>query len=147
MVIPFLLSAWNLIICRTFLQKSPNELYECARIDGCSEYRILWQIVFPTSKAILAVMALYYGVAQWNSWFPAILLLSKPKLRPIQLFLRRVVIENSPELISSRSSVSASKPAPSQSERDRSERSKTTVNSSGRMPSTSAVLTIGAKKK
>ncbi len=87
-------STYNLIICRTFFTNGvPRELEEAAEIDGCSQAHTFFAIVLPLSKALIGVMALYYGVAQWNSWFSAMIYLSDRNKVPLQLVLREVLIE------------------------------------------------------
>ena len=87
-------STYNLIICRTFFSNGvPRELEEAAEIDGCSQAHTFFSIVLPLSKALIGVMALYYGVAQWNSWFSAMIYLSDRNKVPLQLVLREVLIE------------------------------------------------------
>ena len=98
-VIPPLIATFNLIICRTFFQTLPEDLFECARIEGAGEWRIVYKIVAPLSKPIIAVLVLFYGVNHWNSFFPALLYLPKADLQPIQLYLRRVLIQASPEAV------------------------------------------------
>lgn len=98
-VIPGIIGTFNMIICRTFFQTLPEELFECARIEGSGEWRIVWSIVLPLSTPIVAVLALFYGVGHWNSWFPALLYLPDARLHPIQLYLRRVLIQASLEVI------------------------------------------------
>lgn len=99
MVIPPLIATYNLIICRTFFQTLPDELFDCARIEGAGEWRIIWKIVLPLSTPIVAVLALFYGIFHWNSFFSALLYLPKQRLQPIQLYLRRVLIQASPEAV------------------------------------------------
>ena len=98
-VIPTLIGTFYLIICRTFFQTLPEDLFECARIEGAGEWRIVWKIVVPLSRPIIAVLVLFYGVNHWNSFFPALLYLPKADLQPIQLYLRRVLIQASPEAV------------------------------------------------
>ena len=98
-VLPPLIATFNLIICRTYFQGLPEDLFECARMEGAGEWRIVWMIVLPLSKPIVAVLALFYGIGHWNSFFPALLYLPNPKLQPIQLYLRRVLIMASPETV------------------------------------------------
>lgn len=98
-VLPALTAAWYIIVSRTFFQTLPEDLFESARIDGASEFRILLQFAIPLSKPILATLALFYGVGHWNSYFPALLYLGNSKLHPVQIYLRRVVIQSSPELM------------------------------------------------
>ena len=73
-VIPTLIATFNLIICRTFFQTLPEDLFESARIEGAGEWRIVWKIVLPLSKPIVAVLVLFYGIAHWNSFFPCLTL-------------------------------------------------------------------------
>ncbi len=98
-VIPPLIATFNLIICRTFFQGLPEDLFECARIEGAGEWRIVYKIVAPLSKPIIAVLVLLYGVDHWNGFLPALLYLPKVDLQPIQLYLRRVLIQASPEAV------------------------------------------------
>jgi putative aldouronate transport system permease protein len=99
MIVPGLVTVWYLIICRTFFQEIPEELIESATIDGSSPLRTLIRIVAPTSTAIIAVLVIFYGVGHWNSWFDAILFLPNSNLHPIQVYLRRILIQMSPELM------------------------------------------------
>lgn len=95
MVIPGALSIWNLMIARTYMQNViPDELYEAATIDGCSPFGYLWRCVLPLSKPIMAVLSLYYGVGHWNSYFNALLFLNDPKMQPLQLKMRELLVLN-----------------------------------------------------
>lgn len=85
-------SVYNLIISRTFFQGIPKELEEAALIDGCSIARTFMQIVIPLSKALIGVMVLYYGVGQWNSYFSALIYISDNAKKPLQIFLREILI-------------------------------------------------------
>ncbi len=88
-------SAWNLIIARTFFSQSiPDELLEAAQIDGCSNTRFFVSIVLPVSSALIAIMALYYGVSQWNSYFKELIYLDNRALYPLQLVLRNILVRN-----------------------------------------------------
>lgn len=71
-------------------------MIESAKIDGANDFRILWSIVLPTSKALLAVIALFYGVGMWNSWFSASIYLQDRELFPLQIILQEIIIKNSP---------------------------------------------------
>lgn len=98
MVVPGAISVYNMIIARTFIRNSiPDELLQASQIDGCSDFRYFWQIVLPLSKAILAVITLFYAVNHWNSYFDAFLYLNKRTLFPLQIFLREILIFNSIE--------------------------------------------------
>ena len=95
MVLPSALSVGNIIIMRTFFQTTiPNELYEAAYIDGCSNILALTQIVLPLSKAIIAVIGLFYAVGHWNSYFNALIYLKTESKFPLQLVLRSILIKN-----------------------------------------------------
>ena len=92
-ILPSILSVWNLFMTRTFFESSiPEGLVEAARIDGAGEFRIFFSLVIPLSKAILAVMALYYAVGQWNSYFNAMIFLQNENLYPLQLVLKEILI-------------------------------------------------------
>ncbi len=95
MILPGAVSVYNTIIMRTFFINSiPPELQEAAQVDGCSNTRLLIQIVLPLSKQILAVMVLFYGVAHWNAFFNALIYLTESKRYPLQLVLRSILIQN-----------------------------------------------------
>lgn len=95
MVLPLAIVPFNLIIARTFFESSiPGELVEAAKIDGCNEFTTFGKIVLPLSKALLAIMVLFYGVAQWNSYFNALIYLRDKVLQPLTLVLRNILILN-----------------------------------------------------
>ena len=95
-LIPGAISTYNLIITRTFLQTSiPDEMLEATQVDGCSDYRFFFSFVLPLSKAIIAVISLYYAVRHWNAWFDAFIYLDDRKRYPLQLFLREILVTNS----------------------------------------------------
>lgn len=95
MVIPSAIGVWQVIIARTFFRSTiPDELYEAATIDGASDLRFIWSIVLPLSKPVIAVIALMYAIAQWNSYFDALIYLKDPGLYPLQIILRNVLILN-----------------------------------------------------
>lgn len=92
-VLPSILSVWNLFMTKTFFESSISDgLIEAAKIDGAGQFRIFFAIVIPLSKAILAVMALYYAVGQWNSYFNAMIFLQDETLYPLQLVLKEILI-------------------------------------------------------
>ena len=91
-VLPSALTAWYLIIFRTFLQQHPESLRESALIDGANDFTILFRIVLPLSKPILATLTIFHMVFHWNSFFPALLYLSSSHLMPVQIILRRVLV-------------------------------------------------------
>jgi putative aldouronate transport system permease protein len=94
LILPSAMSAWNLVIMRTYLQGLPDSLEESARIDGASDWRILFQIILPLSMPVVAVMVLFYGVQHWNSWFHAMIFLRNRGLYPLQIILREILIAN-----------------------------------------------------
>lgn len=95
MVIPTALSTFNIIVMRTYFQTNiPKELEDAAYIDGCSHFRLIWKIVLPLSKPVIAVIALFYAVGHWNAYFNALIYLQNPNLYPLQLVLRNILIMN-----------------------------------------------------
>ncbi len=95
MILPCALSVYNLIITRTFFEGNiPKEMLEAARMDGCSDIRFFISIVLPLSKVILSVMALFYAVGHWNSYFDALIYIDKEELYPLQIILRNLLIIN-----------------------------------------------------
>lgn len=86
-------SVYNLIISRTYFEANiPLELQEAAEIDGCSVPRFFWSVVLPLSKAIIAIIVLYYAVAHWNSYYNALVYTTKMELEPLQLVLRTFLV-------------------------------------------------------
>lgn len=95
LVLPGAMNTFNIIIMRNFLESIPDSLIESARIDGCSEIRILMKIVLPLSTAALATVALFYMVSSWNSYLDVILYINDPQKHTLQVVLRTMVMENS----------------------------------------------------
>ncbi|RRR98079.1 carbohydrate ABC transporter permease [Glycomyces terrestris] len=94
-ILPAAIGAWQVLIAMTYFRTSiPGELYEAAQLDGASDLRYLWSVVLPLSKPLLAVIALMYGIGQWNSYFSALIYLRSEELYPLQLVLRNVLIVN-----------------------------------------------------
>ncbi|WP_106766092.1 carbohydrate ABC transporter permease [Paenibacillus faecalis] len=93
-IIPGAVNVWNIILSRTFFKGVPNELKEAANVDGASDIMIFFRIVLPLSKPIIFVLALYAFVGQWNAFFDAMIYLDDPKLHPLQLVLRSILIQN-----------------------------------------------------
>lgn len=94
LIMPTAISAYNLILMRTSFENIPESLIEAAKLDGAGDFKILIAIVLPMSKAVMAVMVLFYAVEHWNSWFPAFIYLSEREKWPLQLVLREIVISN-----------------------------------------------------
>jgi putative aldouronate transport system permease protein len=94
MLLPKAISAWNLIIMRTSFAAIPDSMIESAKIEGAGDVMILLRIIIPLSTAVIAVMILYYGVSNWNTWFNALIYLRDRKFYPLQLVLREILIAN-----------------------------------------------------
>lgn len=95
MLLPSAVSIFNVVITRTYFQISiPESLHEAAELDGANSAQILLRVVLPLSTPILAVMALYYGIGRWNSFFDAMIYMTSPSKLPLQLFLRDILINN-----------------------------------------------------
>ena len=93
-ILPTAISTYNVIITRTFFQNIPESMEESAIIDGAGDWTIYARIIMPLSKAVIAVITLYYAVGHWNSWFNAMIFLRDRTLYPLQLFLRELLILN-----------------------------------------------------
>lgn len=99
MIIPGLISSWNLIIMRNFFMQIPVELEESAIIDGASPLGVLVRIVFPLSLPTFATIGLFYAVGHWNAWFDAAIYINNTQMHPLQLILRQVVLSMTSEEI------------------------------------------------
>jgi putative aldouronate transport system permease protein len=94
-ILPTVVNTWNLIVMRTSFTTVPDSLIESAKLDGASEWRIVWVIAVPVLQATVAVIALFYAVGRWNEWFnPSLFLTSKNKY-PLQVILREILLKNS----------------------------------------------------
>ncbi|MEV7571297.1 carbohydrate ABC transporter permease [Streptomyces tanashiensis] len=93
LVLPTLVSAFNLVVLRSFFMNLPEELYDAARVDGAGDFRILVRIVLPLSKAVLAVISLFYAVTYWNAFFNAMLYLDDSENWPLAMVLRTFVLQ------------------------------------------------------
>lgn len=93
LILPFAVSAWNIIIARTFYEQLPESLAEAAKLDGANDLTILIKIMLPLSKSILAVLALFYAVGHWNSYFWPLVLIHKVELQPLQIYLYKILIQ------------------------------------------------------
>lgn len=95
LLLPGAISVWNVLIMRTYFQSTiPRELFEAAQLDGCDDFGYLWKVVLPLAGPILAVIALFYAIGHWNSYFSAMLYLQSKDLWPMQLVLREILIQN-----------------------------------------------------
>jgi len=96
LIIPGCFSVWNIILVKSYFSSVPETLREAAKIDGASVYQILLRIYLPLSTPILAVIAVYTVVGTWNSWFSALVYLPSLDWQPLQLYLRRMLVEAQP---------------------------------------------------
>lgn len=95
-LLPSAISVWNLIVTRTYIQTNiPDEIYESASLDGCTDIKFLIKIVVPLSAPIIAVITLLYAVGRWNSFFDALIYLNKITMMPLQIVLRDILISGS----------------------------------------------------
>ncbi|MFC5407415.1 carbohydrate ABC transporter permease [Cohnella soli] len=97
-IIPGAVSIWNIILVRTYFATIPEAIKESASVDGASHWQLLFRIIVPVSKPILAVIAIYTVVGIWNSWFDALVYLPNEKLHPLQMYLYRVVVQQTVDL-------------------------------------------------
>lgn len=92
-IIPNGFWAFNMLIMRTYFETLPPSLEESAKLDGASDLRIFFRIIMPLSKPIVATVSIFVGVWQWNSWFDAMLFITKPTLQPVQSLLQNLLME------------------------------------------------------
>ncbi len=95
LILPVMINVFNLVVMRQFFMEIPEELIDSARIDGAGELRILWSIILPLSKPVIAVIGLFYAVAYWNSFFAALLYLNDNSQWPLQMIVRMYVLQGS----------------------------------------------------
>ncbi|NEC04868.1 carbohydrate ABC transporter permease [Streptomyces sp. SID7909] len=93
LVMPTLVSAFNLVVLRSFFMNLPEELYDAAKVDGAGDLRILVRVVLPLSKAVLAVISLFYAVTYWNAFFNSLLYLNDSDKWPLPMVLRTYVLQ------------------------------------------------------
>jgi putative aldouronate transport system permease protein len=96
LIIPGCFSVWNVILTKSYFSSIPETLREAAKIDGANVYQILLRVYLPLATPILAVLAVYTIVGSWNSWFGAMIYLPSKDWQPLQLFLRRLLVQVSP---------------------------------------------------
>jgi putative aldouronate transport system permease protein len=96
LILPAAISAFNLIVMRSFFMGIPTELIDSARIDGAGEFAILRRIVLPLSKAVVAVVGLFYAVGYWNAFFNALLYINDNSKWPLQMVLRTYIVQQAP---------------------------------------------------
>jgi putative aldouronate transport system permease protein len=98
MLLPVAVSTFNIMICRSAFSGIPEEVFESASMDGANDFQVLWHLFIRLIGPTLAVLTLYYAVGHWNTYFNALLYLGKQELQPLQVLLRRVLIQASQEL-------------------------------------------------
>ena len=91
MILPSLITVYNLIVMKAFFEGLPEELFEAARLDGATEFGVLIKIVMPMSLPIMMTIGMYYAVTHWNAYMVAVLYISDAELRPMQVILRRML--------------------------------------------------------
>lgn len=96
-LLPGAFNVWNMILARTYYQSLPPELREASQIDGASELQHFFQIMMPVCKPIIAVLALWTFVGMWNSYFDALIYLNDADMQPLQLVLRSILVQNTPQ--------------------------------------------------
>ena len=96
-LIPGAFNVWNMILARTYYQSIPKELREASALDGANEIQHFFQIMLPVCKPIIAVLLLYQFVGMWNSYFDAMIYLNDANLQPLQLVLRSILVQNTPQ--------------------------------------------------
>jgi len=97
MIIPFLVIQFNMLVVKSYFEQLPVSVEESAKIDGIGNFRILFDIIIPMSKPVIATVSLFYAVAYWNNYFHPMLFIDNPSLKPLQLFLYETI--KSPETI------------------------------------------------
>ena len=98
LILPGSYAIWYIILVRSYFRTIPESLRESAKIDGANSFRILWNVFLPTSKPILAVIALYTIIGVWNSWYHASIYITDRTWQPLQLYLRRILVEQTEQL-------------------------------------------------
>ncbi len=99
MILPVLLSTYNMMICRSAMESVPEDLFENASLEGAGDWYMMLHIAVPLIKPTLAVLTLYYAVARYNDFFSGMLYLGRSDLQPLQMFLRRVLLMSSAEVL------------------------------------------------
>ena len=94
-IIPSLINVWNMLIMKAYFTSIPESLEESAKLDGCTDAGVFFRIVLPSSKPIIATMALFNGVGHWNAWFDAYMYITKQELLPLQTVLMKMVSQQS----------------------------------------------------
>lgn len=96
LILPTAISGFNVIVLRSFFMGIPDSVLDSARVDGAGDFRIFWSIVLPLSKAVLAVVGLFYAVGYWNAFFNALLYINDNSKWPLQMVLRTYIVQQAP---------------------------------------------------
>ena len=107
MILPGLISAYNMVIIRNYFQSIPEDIEESCLIDGAGRFRIFLQFILPLSKPILATVALWLAVGHWNSWFDVLIYISDDTKFTLQIVLRRIILTGSKEILDTSAAASA----------------------------------------
>ena len=110
LILPTAISTYNMIVMRTSFAQIPDSMEESAKIDGASDYRVLFQIIIPLAMPVVAVMILFYSVGHWNSWVPAMIFLRSRQKYPLQLVLREILIASSTDSMTTEASSADKEP-------------------------------------
>ena len=100
LILPNLVTTYNLVVMRTGFEAIPDSLVESAQIDGASHFRILFRIIIPVALPSMAVVILFYAVSYWNAWFDACIFINEREKFPLQVILREILLQNSTESMS-----------------------------------------------
>jgi putative aldouronate transport system permease protein len=93
LIIPYAVPAFNVIILQNFFKELPDEISESAHIDGAGHWTLLFKIMMPLSKPVIATLILFVAVGHWNSWFDGMLLMNRPENYPLQTYLQTIVVQ------------------------------------------------------
>jgi len=93
-IIPTVFGVFNMLILKVFFEQIPASLEESAKIDGANEFSVFFKIIIPSSMPVIATVLMFIGVTQWNSWFDALLFVTKSNLMPLQTILYKIILEN-----------------------------------------------------
>ncbi len=91
LLLPLLFNVFNLLVMRSYMSNVPDALTEAAKIDGCGDFRVFWQIMLPLSKPAIATVCLFIALAYWNDWYNAMLYINDETMYPLQYFLYQQV--------------------------------------------------------
>lgn len=93
--LPAMISVYNMLIIKSYFENLPDGLEESAKLDGASNLKILWKITIPLSLPVLATIALFYAVQFWNDYFASLIYINSPSLKPLQLYLKELIVSSS----------------------------------------------------